>query len=169
MRILLALLLLNLALPLCATPKSRGYLRHTMSRNVPLKQIPFQTETLDEYTQHRITRETLIRRLIAGKLVVLAHAPRLEGRQINIQDYIWQDKPYIAVFSDILTARRLLTGATAKPGMTLWQIQGRLLFDLFQNNEWVIINAGAANMVEFHAGELRPYLHEASSGPEPTK
>lgn len=124
-----------------------------------LETLQFPTDALNEYAAHRITRATLIKRLVDGKVIVLASTPDPQGNRFNIQDYISRGHSYIPLFSDSPTATRLLAGATAKPGMKLWAISSKVLLGLFHNNEWVIINAGTANMVEFHAQEFHPYLH----------
>lgn len=165
MRVILAALFLALASPALAAPKSHAPAHHTLSSQEQLKKMQFQTDTLNDYFLHRITRVVLIQRLIQGKLVVLGSTPNPSGRLFNIQNYIRNGQSFIPLFSDPFIARHLLAGARAKPGMTLWTMGGKVLLSRFQSNEWVIINAGAANMVEFHANEFRPYLHNSYSPP----
>lgn len=153
------LFLLILTLPACAASKLRPPVHQPTSGLKLLKTLQFPTNALNEYVAHRITRAALIKRLADSKVIVLGSTPDIKSRLFNIQNYILRGHSYTPLFSDGPTATHLLAGARAKPGMKLWEISSKALLGIFQHNEWIIINAGAPGMVEFHAQEFRPYLH----------
>jgi len=122
-------------------------------------------QLLRDYAAKTISRRELLKQLVSGRVVIIASYSDAKDPAFNIQDYIYQGKSYIPLFSDTSTASRLLTGAKFNSGMGYINIKANYLVTMFAGPEWLIINAGDDLMVEMYAHELKPFLSSTLTPP----
>ncbi|PZO87295.1 MAG: hypothetical protein DI626_04305 [Micavibrio aeruginosavorus] len=108
--------------------------------------------------------EALIKKLVAGQMLAFAQVEDPEGLTINFLNYLLEeneDIEYVPLFSDAEEVNAFVEDADIPDGYTLYEFDGDLLADVFEGEQYLMINPVSGGIV-FQAAHMKMFASPAN-------
>jgi len=116
--------------------------------------------------------EELIKKMIAGQMLVFAQAEDPEGLTLNFLNYLLEDDKdieYIPLFTDQEEVNAFVAEADDIPdGYALYEFDGELLAEIMDNEQYMMINPISGGIV-FQGAHMKVFAGPANDDGKPKK
>ncbi|MFA5592421.1 MAG: hypothetical protein WC989_03820 [Micavibrio sp.] len=108
--------------------------------------------------------ETLIKKIVADKVLAFAQTEDPEGLTLNFLNYLLEDDDsieYIPLFSDPEEVNAFVAEADVPDGYTLYEFDGELIAEIMDSEQYLMVNPVSGGII-FQAAHMKVFADVAN-------